>query len=443
VRAGKPSSRALAEKMGEVSYSYVNQVLRGTKVPSWPILAKLVNSLDGDVEKFRELWVQVKQDGESVDSLPIPGATLGAEVSVFVSYARIDDDATYGRLRTYVKDVANMYRSATGSTVAIFTDVDSIAAGENWKDRIRLGLASSSILLAFVSPAYLRSINCREEFTEFYSFLRTNSTLRLIIPLLYSPRERLERLFSDDLLWRDICAINDVDISTLRTEELGSAQWVGSVERVASRIDDVLSAVESRPQDPMDITPVGSDSRESEGLLEKRARVEEEAPEITGGLLRIGELLTALGEIGNEEAPRLAAADSFAKKLAATREIAQRFLPVAEEMDALSERVRGGIEEWRYIINPALTEIQVAKSATPDAQGFVSTIEEMCTSAEIGLSALNDFVGSVSGLIGLSAALDKPLKRIHLATMRIADLRATFSEWNNQIEYLRQLGYVT
>lgn len=442
-RAGRPSSRTLSAKMGNVSHSYVHQVLKGAKLPSWPILAKLVRALDGDVESFRELWISAKSAGEKADDLPSPSRRVASDVSVFVSYAHVDDQATHGRLRAFVEDVANMYKSFTGLDVQVFVDRDSIPSGESWRDRIRLGLASSSIMLAFVTPAYLRSPNCVEEFTEFFSFLRVNSQTRLILPLLFFARERLERQFKDDLLWQEISEIQTEDISVLRTEERGSGLWVRRVELVADAIDEVLSSVSVDENSTTE--PIAADEMDDDndfGILETRARIEEEAPEIAAAIQRMGDLLEEIGGIATDATPELQAADSFRKKLTLTQRIAQSFSPIAEEMDTISQRVRGGVEEWRLIIDPVFAEIRQGEVETTDAIQFIQTVEQMCEASGPGLDAMIDFAGSVDQIRGQSASLDKPLKLIRSSALRFAELRAVFKEWQQQVTDLREEGFL-
>src|SRR5215469_16405798 len=92
LRAGQPSSREIARAIGGVSHTTVNLALRGTKVPSWPVVVKIVEHLDGDIEHFRQLWVDAREPSRTRRD------QTKSDVSVFVSYARIDDQATYLRV---------------------------------------------------------------------------------------------------------------------------------------------------------------------------------------------------------------------------------------------------------------------------------------------------------------------------------------------------------
>ena len=55
VRAGAPSTRVIARGIGSISHTTVSQTLRGVRVPSWPLLSKIVLGLGGDEDEFRDL----------------------------------------------------------------------------------------------------------------------------------------------------------------------------------------------------------------------------------------------------------------------------------------------------------------------------------------------------------------------------------------------------
>src|SRR5438067_12349093 len=55
--AGEPSARAISKKIGTASHTTVAEVLRGKRIPSWPIVASIVRELSGDETEFRQLWM--------------------------------------------------------------------------------------------------------------------------------------------------------------------------------------------------------------------------------------------------------------------------------------------------------------------------------------------------------------------------------------------------
>lgn len=162
-------------------------------------------------------------------------------ISVFVSYARADDEATYRRITRLKKDIQLAYSALNGESVGVFQDVESIELGDNWRDRIRAGLTSSSIFLAFVSPAFLRSTACREEAREFLGILRSSRNERLVIPLIFGDMSRLKSRFADDDLWGELSSLQALPTGALRSAEPGSSVWMSNVHEIAERIELELS----------------------------------------------------------------------------------------------------------------------------------------------------------------------------------------------------------
>jgi TIR domain len=157
------------------------------------------------------------------------------ETSIFASYAHIDDAATHGRVRQVVEDVGKSYESLTGSAASIFMDVTSLRPGEIWRATVDSNLAKAPVLLAFVSPAALRSREWRREVRRFLD----SPGKRLVIPLIYGDRIRIRENFQRDLLWRRIEKVQYLTIHQLRTAAPGSDVWMEHIERIAGRIDQV------------------------------------------------------------------------------------------------------------------------------------------------------------------------------------------------------------
>jgi hypothetical protein len=57
--AGEPSTRTLAKAVG-FGHATVHVALRGPRVPRWGLLELLVEALGGDVDRFRQLWIDAR-----------------------------------------------------------------------------------------------------------------------------------------------------------------------------------------------------------------------------------------------------------------------------------------------------------------------------------------------------------------------------------------------
>ncbi|MEV6983127.1 toll/interleukin-1 receptor domain-containing protein [Sphaerisporangium sp. NPDC051017] len=418
----------------------MNSALRGPRVPSWPVLAKVVAALGGDEGEFQELWAATRDHGIKSEPLPIPAADQAVEVSVFASYSHIDNDATYERISKIILGIKGIYESLTGSKVEIFKDADSIALGENWRDRIRMGLSSSSILLAFVSPAYLRSESCRQEFREFLGFLEANSKKRLIIPLLYADFDRIEARFARDELWQEIKSLQVLKLEAMRSLDPGSAEWIRALEMIAYRIEEVLSSVETEEPGDDSGYEAGEAQEFGQGLLELFAEIEETTPRFALEFERFNELINQLGEETQSRASRLAKASTFSSKLAVSKQLAEAINPIAVEAYEISERLLAIMAKWDSGVRYGI-ELIASKRLDideEDASQFIEAIGGLAETGNESLSHLETLRHTIASARGISGQLNKPLARIQQALLRFAEMAGIFQGWGNE---LKVLGY--
>ncbi|MDF1816842.1 MAG: toll/interleukin-1 receptor domain-containing protein [Verrucomicrobiales bacterium] len=98
---------------------------------------------------------------------------------LFMSYARLDDRIPVdskgrGWISAFHDQLIERHERITGKKLKIFFDTDSIEEMADWRAQLGRGLRNSRIFLAFVSPNYIRSQNCRWEWIE---YLRREHTL--------------------------------------------------------------------------------------------------------------------------------------------------------------------------------------------------------------------------------------------------------------------------
>lgn len=441
VLAGEPSGRAVAEAIGGMSHTTVNQALSYRKIPSWPVLSKIVNQLDGDQEKFRVLWNSTRDTGISnTANLPSPGSS-NPEVSVFASYAHVDDKATYERVRKFVTDVGNTYESMTGREVGVFVDRKSIAPGENWKDRILLGLSSSSIFLAFISPAYIRSVNCSQEFWEFLHFLTVNSTDRLIIPLLFADEQRMKKQFESDALWKQVSDLQRIDISGLRSAPPGSSEWLERVQEVANQIEDVLEDVDAHTASPQEVDPVDDPKRPDPGLnlLEKIDAMEDVVPETMELMQKMTDLMTSFSHHVGLVGPMMQRATTTKKKISISRQLAKQINPISDELMGVAKLFRQNMKIWDSTVQAIISQSRrypnwLAQSV--DAQEGIGSIQEMASAGIDSFSELDNLRDIFGQGRGLSAALDEPLGKVQDALLILTDVRGLFVGWRDGLDTL-------
>ncbi|MCX6875104.1 MAG: toll/interleukin-1 receptor domain-containing protein [Verrucomicrobia bacterium] len=84
---------------------------------------------------------------------------------LFISYSRRDNEQ--GRITQLVERIKSDFAPFAKRELVPFFDQQEIAGMQDWRQRILQGLRESRLLLACLSPAYLKSEYCEWEFVEF------------------------------------------------------------------------------------------------------------------------------------------------------------------------------------------------------------------------------------------------------------------------------------
>src|SRR6266487_4368376 len=90
---------------------------------------------------------------------------------LFVSYARGDN--AQGRITQLVERIKHDFASFEGTQgreLRVFFDQDEIQGTQDWRQRTLQGLRESRLLLACLSPAYVKSEYCEWEFVEYLKY---------------------------------------------------------------------------------------------------------------------------------------------------------------------------------------------------------------------------------------------------------------------------------
>jgi hypothetical protein len=94
---------------------------------------------------------------------------------LFFSYSRNDNQPQVvggeGWITAFYRRLQAQHKAYTRHELKIFFDTEDIDHGGDWKGRLGQGLRTSRLFLAFLSPNYMRSPNCRWEWacTRFHA----------------------------------------------------------------------------------------------------------------------------------------------------------------------------------------------------------------------------------------------------------------------------------
>jgi len=435
IRVGEPSSREVASAIGGMSHTTVNSAIRARRIPSWPVLSKIVAQLGGDENFFRGLWSATREEGLPSDRLASPVAASRPAVSVFVSYASIDNRATHGRIEEIVQSVSDMYESMTGEKVGIFLDKSSLSAGENWRDSIKYELSSSAIFLAFISPSYVKSVECNKEFWEFYRFLESNSSERLIVPLLFGERNRTMAAAPDTELWSVASQLQMIDINDLRVAEPGRTGWLEKAESIAAIIDAALRSVKHRSNIVVD--PAAADHDDDvvvPMLLEQMLQFEQSAPSLMATMEGLTDQFHRIGSSVSVAGPVMKRATTTKRRLSVARQLARTLDPIVTETDSSVDSLMKDLKVWDVTVQAVFDYLRRQDAVTAQLNSVVGTLQSVHQMAIASIDAFSQaeiMHNSIGQGRGLSRELDIPLKKLQAAMLRLADSRAMFATWRD------------
>ncbi len=120
----------------------------------------------------------------------------------FWSYARLDEQQTGGRLSQLRALVGNEIGLRYGDAVTLWQDVTAIPYGANWADEIERAIGQTTFYIPIVTPRFLKSQYCLDEFRSYRRRMIALGRDDLIFPVHYVDVDHIRSegtTFGDDL----------------------------------------------------------------------------------------------------------------------------------------------------------------------------------------------------------------------------------------------------
>lgn len=171
-----------------------------------------------------------------------------SEIGAFWSYSRHDDPIQLeGLHKALEKEVAAL----VGWDFRIWRDRQDIATGSDWRAQIIAGLHRARIMIAVVTPRWLSSPYCREEYELFLKAEAHLKDYRIIFPIDYIKRPASLRAESDQCLVRsDLESRQLADWKPirepLRTEGAGNPIVHERIRRLAEEICNAVTLLPNK-----------------------------------------------------------------------------------------------------------------------------------------------------------------------------------------------------
>jgi uncharacterized protein len=84
---------------------------------------------------------------------------------LFCSYAHSDNDDRW--VESLLKAISKTYRNLTGTDLRVFVDHETVITSDIWDRKIQAALDKSTLMVAVISPSFVRSEWSRLEWNMF------------------------------------------------------------------------------------------------------------------------------------------------------------------------------------------------------------------------------------------------------------------------------------
>ena len=357
------------------------------------------------------------------------GRNISKRFGAFLSYTHFDDEHDNGRITDLRRRLGAEVQMQRGEAFVIFQDRESISTGEPWSDRVFGSVAGSILLIAVITPSFLRSSACREEVQDFRGHEASLDRNDLIIPILYMPTPGLsdpddevaavlsERQYFD---WGDLRFV-DLESNKMRKGIAGLAeQVVQALDRSESQMPaDTHGSLPDRPSadDPEDDPP---------GFIELLAEGEDAFPLLNMALQSFAALSREIADITNAATRELqetaTAQRPAAARLVATRRYAYRLeIPVAQ-METVADEYLDQLDRVDGAMG-ALTDVvenlrdRSSEDELPAASQFLAVVGELAANSAASKHSIATFRQAIENNYNASKSLRPVFKRLS-ATLR-------------------------
>lgn len=160
---------------------------------------------------------------------------------IFLSYANIKD--LDGTVTAFHAALDQRIKENFNTNAKVFMDKSGIQAGDLWENNLKANLANSTAILILLSPAWLNSSWCLEEYKSFKSTHVSDANRGIIIPLLWTDTElRNAQTDESKAILIELKAIQVIDWRSMKNDRgyKDSEKLRLAIEQLASDITNKI-----------------------------------------------------------------------------------------------------------------------------------------------------------------------------------------------------------
>ncbi|KHL00945.1 toll/interleukin-1 receptor domain-containing protein [Sinomonas humi] len=161
------------------------------------------------------------------------------ESQCFISYTRADNDQFHQVVDRLKSDLEGRFAAATGRSLKIFLDRESIGWGEDWRAKIRGSIESATFFIPIVTMRYFLSEPCREELLAFYENAKQLGVTELILPAILTGASKI----SAEDPREEVQIIEKLNFRNIENEWLegyDSPAWKKMIHRMVADLESAM-----------------------------------------------------------------------------------------------------------------------------------------------------------------------------------------------------------
>lgn len=168
--------------------------------------------------------------------------------SGFFSYRQLDNKNDKQYLARLRANLEQELETLIGRKITVWQDIAKIEWGQHWKQQIAKGLAEAAFFIPVITPGYLRSKPCRDEFTAFVKYEASRGRNDLILPLIYVRPDEFDDVAArqkDDVI-RIVLERQYIDWESLRHVGDGRIGYRQNLTLMGRRVRALLKSIDAK-----------------------------------------------------------------------------------------------------------------------------------------------------------------------------------------------------
>lgn len=201
------------------------------------------------------------------------------DANAFLSYSHADNDHLDNAMVELANAIGAEYEFQFGNRLKIFVDKNDLQWGDDWQTEIDRNIEETHFLLPCVTPRYLRSEACREEFLQFLGRTNSNDRCKILSLIWQNPDD------TGGQILEEIRSHQYRDVSTLRDLTPQDREYKRIVRQLVEDLHEVITKNSEASTDRKSASVRAKEESENEAAFdEKLDRLMDEIPILENAL---------------------------------------------------------------------------------------------------------------------------------------------------------------